>query len=78
MATTTAEISRLMRLVKNQDPKRYDQFLSRFEAHVAEVTVAVTEAPPDQILVCQGRAQEAIKIFRLFTELPEDTSSPGP
>jgi hypothetical protein len=72
----TKEISRRVKLFKNIDPKIYEQFIRLVDQRVTELTVAVTEAPPDQILVCQGRAQEARKMFQILTELPEDTSAP--
>lgn len=72
----TKEISRRIRLFKNMDPKVYEQTIRLIDQRVTELTVAVTEAPPDQILVCQGRAQEARKMFQILTELPEDTSAP--
>lgn len=70
------EISRRFRLFKNQDPKAYEQTIRLLDQYVTELTVAVTEAPSDQILVAQGRAQQARKFFQLFTELPPDTSAP--
>lgn len=72
------ELSRYMRLFKNHDPKAYDQFISQLGQYVTELTVAVTEAPPSDILVSQGRAQQARKFFNLFSELPADTSQPKP
>ena len=64
------------------DPKGYDQLISLIEQRVTELTVAVTEAPPDHILVAQGRAQEARKMFQIFTELPDEgktvTTRPAP
>ncbi len=79
----TKEISRRLRLFKNMDPRVYDQVISLLDQRVTEYLLAVTEAAPDQILVCQGRAQEALKMFRMFTELPEDNpqqqaARPGP
>lgn len=76
MTVDTKEISRRFRLFKNMDPKVYEQTIRYVDQRVTELTVAVTEAPPDQILVAQGRAQEARKMFQLMTELPEDTSAP--
>jgi hypothetical protein len=69
-------ISRVFRLYKNVDPRVYTVLISLVEQRLAEITKALTEAPPDQILVCQGRAQEARKFLLLMTELPEDTSAP--
>lgn len=82
MPVDEKQISKCLRVFKNQDPRLYDQFLHLLALRVEDITVAVTEVPPDQILVAQGRAQEARKMFRLFTELledpPEPAQRPGP
>ncbi len=70
----TRAISTRVRQFKNMDPDLYDALMKLLELWVAEITVAVTEAPPDQILIFQGRAQQARKMFQMFTELPTDTS----
>jgi hypothetical protein len=78
------EISRRFKLLKNADPKLYEQLVRLLDMRLYDIVTAVTQAPPDQILVCQGRAQEALKFFQIFTELPEEppqqpvTHSPGP
>lgn len=77
------EISKRFKLLKNADPRLYEQLVRLLDQRVTEITVAVTEAPPDQILVCQGMAREARKMFQLFTELPEEhpqqsVQRPGP
>lgn len=72
MAFDEKQFSQCLKLLKNSDPQVFDYVLRLFYEHVEELTTAVTEAPADQILVCQGRAREARKLFRLFTELPEE------
>lgn len=59
------------RTLKNADPVAYDRLVDHLQQHVAVVTVAVTDAPPDRILVLQGQAQEARKLFQLFSEIRE-------
>lgn len=54
--------------LKNADPESWDRFLTAFDAYATEVTVAVTEAPSDEILRCQGRAQQMLALLRLFKE----------
>lgn len=83
MLVDTKEIGRCVRLFKNMDPRVYEKFIRLVDHRVTELTVAVTEASPDQILICQGRAQEARKMFQILTELPEDdpqqsVKRPGP
>lgn len=70
--TVEEEISKRVALVRSTDPRNYEQLVRLMDQRVLEVTVAVTAAPPDQILVAQGRAQEAMKMFRIFTELPSN------
>ena len=55
--------------MRNTDPRIYDQFVKILEREVLQVTVAVTEAPPSEILVFQGRAQYARKIYQMFTDI---------
>lgn len=71
MAANPLLLSECMRKFKNQDPKVYEQFLRVLDQYVTELTVAVTEAPTSDILVAQGRAQQARKFFQLFTEIPQ-------
>ena len=66
------EIKKRFKLFKNVDPRVYEQLLRFCDQRVQERLEAVSMAPPDQILVCQGRAQEARAFFKLLTELPED------
>lgn len=69
-------LSQCMLFFKNADPRVYEKFIRVLDAYVTDVTVAVTEAPTDEILVAKGRAQQARKLFQLFTELPTQTPSP--
>lgn len=66
------EIAKRFKFFRNTDPRLYEQLVRLLDARVQELMIGVTVAPPDQILVCQGRAQEALKFFRIFTELPPD------
>lgn len=70
----TNEISKRAKLFRNIDPKVYEQMLRFLDAYVQELTDAAVDAPPDQVLNAQGRAQQGRKFLRLFTELPEDTA----
>jgi hypothetical protein len=67
-----------MALLKNADPRVADKILRHLEAYVTDLTIAVTDAPPDCILVAQGRAQQARKFLLLFTELVRDGNAPSP
>lgn len=63
-------ISKHFQMLRSHDPRLYDMLLSLVEDRVMEVTVAVSEAPPDQVLVAQGMAREARKWLKLMTEPP--------
>ncbi len=64
-------VSLCARLLKNNDPSTYDQFLSAVSKYADELTVTVTEAAPADILVSQGQARQARKFLKLLTELPQ-------
>lgn len=82
MAVDLNEISKRFKLFRNADPRVYEQILRLMDQWVDELTVAVTEAPPDQVLVAQGRAQIGRKFFKTLAELPPDEPAfqpnPGP
>ena len=72
MAVDVREISRRFHLFSNHDPREYEKLLRLMDQWVDELTVAVTEAPADQILVAQGRAQIARKFLKTMIEFPPD------
>jgi hypothetical protein len=63
-------MSQHMRVFKNAEPEHYEKFIRALDQYVTDVTVAVTEAPPTDILVAQGRAQFARKFMKICYELP--------
>jgi hypothetical protein len=63
---------------KNADPHVYEQFLRLLNDYTTEVTVAVTQASTAEILVAQGRAQQALKFFQLLSEFREQKPKPTP
>ena len=48
------------------DPQAWESFVQCFDAYATEVTVAVTNAPQDQILNAQGRAQAYLHLLNTF------------
>jgi hypothetical protein len=61
---------------KNHDPKLYEKFLRVMDEYTHEITVAVTEADPNSILMLQGRAQQARKFMQVMSEFrTEDNKS---
>lgn len=71
MGVSPKQISEVGQFWKNSDPVLYEKFLRLLDAYVFEVTVAVTEASPTEILQAQGRAQQARKFLQMFTEVLE-------
>jgi hypothetical protein len=63
---------------RNHDPHVYEQFLRLLDAYTYEITVAVTQATPADILVKQGQAQQAIMFMRLLSEFREPKPKPTP
>lgn len=69
-------------VLRGADPKVYEQFLQAFEMYATEITVAVTDAPQEQILNMQGRAKQTLVIFeqlrhpKLITKNPTPTAAP--
>ncbi len=47
-------------------PQEWDHFVQCFDAYATEVTVAVTRAGQDEILVAQGRARAFLHLLELF------------
>ena len=64
-------LSECMGKFKNADFQVYAKFMEAMDQYVFDITVAVTEAAVGDVLVCQGRAQQARKFMKLFTELPQ-------
>jgi len=52
----------------NAAPTAFKDFLTELELRTTLITVAVTEAPQHEILVAQGRAQEARTLLRILQE----------
>lgn len=57
---------------RNHDPKTYDRFLEILAAWTHEVTVAVTQADPSNILNAQGRAQQQLKVLQVLSEYRDE------
>lgn len=66
--TSVVSLKKLANVLRNAEPEGFDRFLKELAAYTDEVTVAVTEAPPEEILCMQGRAQQARAILRVFAE----------
>ncbi len=78
MAIDTGRFSEFATKFRNHDPHVYEQFLRLLDAYTTEITVAVTQASPAEILVMQGRAQQALKFFQVLSEFREPKPKPTP
>lgn len=63
--------------LRNADPTAYTAFLEALDAYATEITVAVTDVPPEAILNMQGRAKQTLIILDTLRN-PKVLSSPQP
>lgn len=54
--------------LKNANPAAWDAFVETFDVYATEAAVALTQAPADQILAQQGRAQQCLAFLRTLRE----------
>ena len=59
-------------------PREWETFVQVFDAYATEVTVAVTAAEQNEILVAQGRAKAFLHLLKLFRECGLRASSNTP
>jgi hypothetical protein len=74
---TDAMMQQFMLRLKNAAPETWDNLVQTFDIYATEVTVAVTQAPADCILVMQGRAQQCLALLRLMRECDRQNNSPA-
>jgi predicted Zn-dependent protease with MMP-like domain len=54
--------------LKRMAQPEFEDFLKQFDALVQEITVAVTDAPPTEIMGKQGAAKQMRSLQRMFHE----------
>lgn len=62
-------------------PREWETFVEVFDAYTTEVTVAVTAAEQNEILVAQGRAKAFLHLLKTFREChvqSQQTKPPSP
>lgn len=59
-------------------PKEWDTFLQVFDAYTHEVVMAMADAPSEQILGAQGRANAYIWLLRHFRTCHQKTPQQPP
>lgn len=61
-------MQQFMLRLKNANPEAWDNFVQTFDIYATEVAIQLTQAPSDEILRMQGRAQQCIGLLRLMQE----------
>lgn len=59
-------------------PKEWADFVQVFDAYAADVTLAVTNAASDEVLVAQGKARAFLHLLKLFRETAQPSRAPQP
>lgn len=63
--------------LRNADPTSYEAFLAALDVYATEITVAVTDATPADILNMQGRAKQTLVILSALRN-PKPIAPPQP
>lgn len=69
--STAVHISQCLSRFRGHDPALYQELIQSVSTYATELTVAVTEVPPELVMEARGRAQAARKFLQLFTQLPK-------
>lgn len=64
--TPTDVLKQLAHQLQVSAPREWDSFVQCFDAYATEVTVAVTTAEQNEVLVAQGRARAFLHLLELF------------
>jgi hypothetical protein len=75
---TAKMLQQFMLRLKNSNPASWDDFVQTFDIYATEVTVQMTQAPSEEILRMQGRAQQMIALLRLMRECALVKTPPAP
>lgn len=54
--------------LRNASPSEWDEFINAFADYSQDITLAVIESAPNEILDRQGRAKMMLSLHRLFVE----------
>lgn len=64
--------------LQTRAPKEWEAFVACFDAYATEVTVAVTAAEQNEILVAQGKAKAFIHLLNTFRDCRALSQRPTP
>ena len=77
MATLT--FKQVWLLLRNGNPEAFDLAIKHMADYYEDLTFKVVQAPPDEVMVAQGRAQAAFAVLRMLKECHvEKKSEPSP
>ena len=76
--TPSSVLSHHAHRIMQAAPREWEAFVEVFDKYATEVTVAVTAADVNEILVAQGRARAFLHLLKLFRtcHLPPPTQQP--
>lgn len=63
--------------VRNANPQDFDTFLQMFDRYTYAVTVAVSDAPAEEVMRMQGRAQQCRALMQLFLDALRTPTPPS-
>ena len=72
------EMKDCMLRLRNGNPEVFDKFLGLLQAYYEGLTNKVVQAPAEEVMVAQGRAQSAMALLRLFKECTVEPKKPLP
>ena len=61
-------LSDLALQLRNGNPDAWDTFLMRLQSYYEDLTMKVVQAPAEEVMVAQGRAQATFALLRIFKE----------
>ena len=62
------EMKDWMLRLRNGNPEAFDKFLELLNNYYQDLMEKVIQAPPEEIMVAQGRAQGIMALLRMFKE----------
>ena len=71
-------LSELALRLRNGNPEAWDEFLVRLQEYYEDLTMKVVQAPAEEVMVAQGRAQAAFALLRIFKECSSKSHKPLP
>ena len=74
----TPTLSELALRLRNGNPEAWDEFLVQMQGYYEDLTMKVVQAPAEEVMVAQGRAQSIFALLRTFKECTVERKKPLP